>query len=174
MEVMALRDISAGEEVNCILPITDDICDAFMHQVCIPYLDPALHESRQRILEISYGFKCHCPSCLFLGAVGPLPGLPIGETAIFPLEKALRDLVGFVPVLAPVLPERSIEDTPPSLYCLLREGYMSGLSEAFSKASHEGQYDLAFESGVTLLSLYLLVYPSNYPQIGEIPKNLEF
>jgi hypothetical protein len=51
---------------------------------------------------------------------------------------------------------------------MLREGYMGGLSETFSKASHEGQYDLALESGETLLSLYLLIYPLNYPQIGKI------
>jgi len=137
--------------------------------VCLPYLDPALHETRQQILEISYGFKCQCPSCLFLGEIGPLPGLPIDETEITSLEKSLRDLVAFVPDLTHALPKRLIEDTPPSLYCMLREGYMGGLSETFSKASHEGQYDLALESGVTLLSLYLLIYPPNYPQIGKIP-----
>ncbi|KIM43208.1 hypothetical protein M413DRAFT_398217 [Hebeloma cylindrosporum] len=148
MEVVALRDISPEEEV------------------CLPYLDPALHESRRQILEISYGFKCQCPSCLFLQAIGPLPELPIDQTELSFLEKSLRDLVGFVPDLAHTLPERLIEDTPPSLYCMLREGYMAGLSETFSKASHEGQYDVALESGVTLLSLYLLVYPPNYPQTG--------
>ena len=136
--------------------------------MCLPYLDPALHESRRQILEISYGFKCQCPSCLFLGAIGPLPELPIDQTEISSLEKSLRALAGFVPDLVYTLPKRSIEDISPSLYCMLREDYMGGLSEMFSKASHEGQYDLALESGVTLLALYLLIYPPNYPQIGKI------
>ena len=142
--------------------------------MCLPYLDPALHESRRQILEISYGFKCQCPSCQFLETIGPLPGLPIDQTEISSLEKSLRDLVAFVPDLAHALPERLIKDTPPALYCMLREGYMGGLSETFSKASHEGQYDLALESGVTLLSLYLLIYPPNYPQIGKIRAHCNF
>lgn len=57
---------------------------------------------------------------------------------------------------------------------MLREGYMAGLSETFSKASHEGQCDLALESGLTLLSLYLLIYPPNYPQIGKIRAQFKF
>lgn len=44
---------------------------------------------------------------------------------------------------------------------------MTELSDKFRNASHDGLYDIAFESGITLLSLYLLVYPENYPQIGE-------
>lgn len=45
---------------------------------------------------------------------------------------------------------------------------MQNLSERFSKASHEGQYEVALESGLTLLSLYMIVYPENYPQIGAL------
>jgi len=43
---------------------------------------------------------------------------------------------------------------------------MEQLSDRFGKASHEGEYNIAIESGATLLALYLLVYPKNYPQIG--------
>lgn len=54
---------------------------------------------------------------------------------------------------------------------------MAGISEIFSQTSHEGQYNIALESGITLLSLYILIYPINYPQIGKtrdskIPKSL--
>lgn len=47
---------------------------------------------------------------------------------------------------------------------------MQNLSERFSKASHEGQYEMALESGLTLLSLYMIVYPENYPQIGSLKR----
>ena len=45
--------------------------------------------------------------------------------------------------------------------------FRSTLSETFSKSSHEGDYTQAADSGITLLALYLLIYPRNYPQIGS-------
>ena len=56
---------------------------------------------------------------------------------------------------------------PPELYSVLGEQFLPTLSEAFSRASHEGPYDVALSHGRTLLALYLLLYPQNYPQIGE-------
>ncbi|KAF8967151.1 hypothetical protein BDZ97DRAFT_569682 [Flammula alnicola] len=148
MEVVALRDILPGEEI------------------CLPYLDPALLESREQILEISYGFKCNCSSSLFLRSVGRLPELPTSPSEMSLLARQLREFVGLSFGTGSTLPDKPLETIPPSLYCVLRESYMGSLSETFSEASHEGQYDLAIESGMTLLSLYVLVYPINYPQIG--------
>jgi SET and MYND domain-containing protein len=60
-----------------------------------------------------------------------------------------------------------LEKLPVGLSCVLREDYISGLSEEFSKASHEGDYAVALNAGLTLLALYVVVYPPNYPQIGK-------
>ena len=83
------------------------------------------------------------------------------------LGRQLRDFVGIDFQLGSSLPIRPIESTPPVLYPVLREEYLTSLSSAFSESSHEGQYNVAIDSGITLLSLYVLIYPSNYPQIGE-------
>jgi len=66
------------------------------------------------------------------------------------------------------LPNRTIhEPIPRKLLCVFHESYLANLSETFSKASHGGAHDLALDVGVTLLALYVLIYPPNYPQIGE-------
>lgn len=49
---------------------------------------------------------------------------------------------------------------------LLHETYLPDTSELFSKASHEGDYLNALSAGLTLLAFYVVVYPTNYPQIG--------
>lgn len=59
---------------------------------------------------------------------------------------------------------------PQELHPLLSEGYLPTLSEEFSRSSHEGNYDRALSSGRTLLALYAVLYPHNYPQIGERPE----
>ncbi|KDR82823.1 hypothetical protein GALMADRAFT_1348489 [Galerina marginata CBS 339.88] len=148
MDVVALRDILPGEEI------------------CLPYLDPALLQAREQILELSYGFKCGCPSCLFLPRIGPLPEPPTNPAELSRLGSQLREFIGIDSIMNLKIPQVSIEATPPALYQVLRESYLGNLSETFSRASHEGQYDVAHESGLTLLSLYLLLYPVNYPQIG--------
>ncbi|KAF9475654.1 hypothetical protein BDN70DRAFT_883477 [Pholiota conissans] len=147
MDVIALRDINQGEEI------------------CLTYLDPALLETREQLLEISHGFKCQCTSSLFLRRIGRLPILPSTASEISHISEGLRRFVGVESLLSH-LPVKQIETIPPSLYCVLRESYMTGLSEIFSQGSHQGQYDIAIDSGMTLLSLYILVYPVNYPQIG--------
>lgn len=80
---------------------------------------------------------------------------------------ALRNYVGIDSALGPNLPVPSLENLPASLRCVLHESYMEQVSERFSKASHEGDYGVAVTSGLTLLALYLLIYPKNYPQIGR-------
>ncbi|KAF6755948.1 hypothetical protein DFP72DRAFT_964622 [Ephemerocybe angulata] len=155
MEVVSLRDIAVGEEI------------------CIPYIDPALMQTRHQVFQITYGFVCDCPACAFLRKIGTsVPEPPEDATELAHLGAKLRDFVGVdeylkgAPVVAADSQPRSLDDLPPALYCVLHESYMSTLSEAFSRASHEGDYVQAAESGVTLLALYLLVYPKNYPQIG--------
>ncbi|KAF8195565.1 hypothetical protein BJ912DRAFT_1021255 [Pholiota molesta] len=133
--------------------------------ISLTYLDPALLESREQILEISYGFKCQCAPSLFLRNIGQLPEAPSTEGELSHVSRELCKFVGFEFTMNN-LPMKSIESMPPSLYCVLRESYMAEISEIFSRTSHEGQYDIALESGITLLSLYILIYPINYPQIG--------
>jgi len=82
------------------------------------------------------------------------------------LGRRLRDFVDMDLKHGPSLPIQPIESTPPALYPVLREEYLTKLSSTFSESSHQGQYSLAIDSGKTLLSLYVLIYPSNYPQIG--------
>ncbi|KAJ3531387.1 hypothetical protein NMY22_g8174 [Coprinellus aureogranulatus] len=149
MEVVSLQNISAGEEV------------------CIPYFDPALMQTRQQVFQITYGFTCECPTCRFLHKIGQIPEPPIEHEELAKIGLKLREFVGVEDFLkSGKLQAKSLDELPKSLRSVLNESYMSELSEAFSKASHEGDYKTAADSGVTLLALYLLVYPRNYPQIG--------
>ena len=90
------------------------------------------------------------------------------------LGRRLRDFVDIDFQRGPCLPIRPIESTPPALYPVLREEYLTRLSSTFSESSHQGQYNLAIDSGMTLLALYVLIYPSNYPQIGEYIKVISY
>ncbi|CAK5284187.1 unnamed protein product [Mycena citricolor] len=58
------------------------------------------------------------------------------------------------------------ETLPPELLAVLNESFVAQLAETFRNASHDGSYQTAFTSGETLLALYRLIYPENYPQIG--------
>ncbi|KAL0961154.1 hypothetical protein HGRIS_006126 [Hohenbuehelia grisea] len=144
MEVVALRDITLGEEV------------------CLTYLDPALMQSRHQMLEITYGFRCRCQSCQTLNSMDATT-LPIDASDLGALEASLRKFVGIGTGAIPSAPSQAI---PRELYCLFSEAYLGQLSETFSKASHEGSYEVAQQSGETLLALYIMIYPPNYPQIG--------
>ncbi|KIK01870.1 hypothetical protein K443DRAFT_678014 [Laccaria amethystina LaAM-08-1] len=150
MEVIAIRDILSGEET------------------CIPYLDPAMTQSRHQILELTYGFRCDCSACLYIRSLGTLPELPTEPTELDDLGRQLREFVGIKDtlLLAPTLPSKSLESTPSSLHAVFHEAYMSSLSGTFSRCSHDGDYDIALDSGITLLALYILIYPPGYPQIG--------
>ena len=124
-------------------------------------------QSKHQILELSYGFTCSCSSCRFIKHIGILPELPTNSAELSTLGRQLRDFVGVDFQCGSNLPTRPIESTPPVLYPVLREEYLTSLSSTFSESSHQGQYNLAIDTGITLLSLYVLIYPSNYPQIGE-------
>jgi hypothetical protein len=84
------------------------------------------------------------------------------------MEKLLRDYVfpsGFSPEA--LLPRNVESAFPKVLYPVLHESYLMAVSQRFSNASHDGPSDIALETGLTLLALYVLIYPQNYPQIGE-------
>jgi len=103
-----------------------------------------------------------------LRQLGEPPEPPQSPDGIENIHMALRQYVGIdkTLILTPSLPMPSLADLPRELHCILHESYMEQLSDRFGKASHEGKYNIAIESGATLLALYLLVYPKNYPQIG--------
>ncbi|KAF8073697.1 hypothetical protein FPV67DRAFT_761319 [Lyophyllum atratum] len=147
MEVVALRDISSDEEI------------------CLPYLDPALLQSRQQIFDFTYGFRCTCASCQEMEHLGDIPTPPTSSEDLSSVAKALRNFLGLHQPLK-VLPRKPREAVPRLLLCVFHETYLSNLSETFSKSSHEGDYELALDVGVTLLGAYIMIYPPNYPQIG--------
>lgn len=103
----------------------------------------------------------------------PLPGIPTHERDLADLASQLRDFVGVHTGISS-LPTPQIHKIPLTLRCVLREDYMTKLSEEFSRTSHEGDYAPAISTGLTLLALYLIVYPPNYPQIGKSTKSFLF
>jgi SET domain len=165
MKVVALRDISPGEEVrlSVLSPPAEII---YPIQVCVPYLDPALLQSRQQIFELTYGFRCTCASCQFMETLGHIPSPPSSSDELHSVAGTIREFVGVNGLSHAGLPSRPQTTIPRPLFCIFHEVYLSTLSETFSKASHEGQYDLALDSGLTLLAVYIMIYPINYPQIG--------
>lgn len=150
MEIVALREIKATEEI------------------CISYVDPALIESRQQIFELTYGFSCTCPSCDFIRTLGSIPLLPVSEAALAELDSTLQAYcfpssnIDDRTMLAGV----ALPDLPENFHPVLRESYLLRLTDAFSRSSHEGSYHVALDVGLTVLAVYLLIYPENYPQIG--------
>lgn len=81
--------------------------------------------------------------------------------------KRLKELVRTMGTSPFLTGNDSTSTFPRELACVLHESFMAALSEKFSEASHEGQYEVALETSSTLVSLYQLIYPPNYPQIGE-------
>ncbi|KAJ4482063.1 hypothetical protein J3R30DRAFT_3456152 [Lentinula aciculospora] len=146
LEVVALRAISKGDEI------------------CIPYLDPALLQTRTTVFDLTYGFTCSCSSCSVVRKVGIIPELPEDPVEFQAVCKRLREFVKAMG-LSPFL---TSDDSlfPRDLACVLHESFISTLSEQFSAASHDGHYDVALESSTSLFALYQLIYPPNYPQIG--------
>jgi len=123
-----------------------------------------------QIFELTYGFRCTCPSCIYFEGVGNLPDTPEDPTKLAQLQNLLREFVfptGIYPAKGLTLPsETNYQRIPNLLLPVFHESYLAGLSETFSRASHEGNSDEALEAGVALLALYVLIYPVNYPQIG--------
>lgn len=98
--------------------------------------------------------------------MGPIPEPPADDKQ---LGLRLRKFMSVEEYLTTGnLDSKALDALPSSLRSVLHEDFMSRLSESFSKSSHEGDYEQAAESGVTLLALYLLIYPKNYPQIGIV------
>ncbi|KAF9230204.1 hypothetical protein BU15DRAFT_69395 [Melanogaster broomeanus] len=120
MEIVALCDIAPREEI------------------CIPYVDPALLETRQQMFQLTYGFTCTCPSCTALDRlkISQQPA-PDGEE-LASLGSALQRFV------FPVSTPDAIE--------LPR-------APSFSTFSHEGPFESALEVSLTVLAFYTLVYP---------------
>ncbi|KAI0354898.1 SET domain-containing protein [Trametes cingulata] len=151
MQVVALRDISEGEEIT------------------IPYLDPALPcQTRQEALRVNYGFECRCRLCAFQQPIQSGPPPERGSDALQDMEAELRAFalgVDARSIRVPTVPGL-YECMPATLHPTFHESYLPTLSELFSKTSHEGPYVDAVEAGLTLLAWYVLVYPPNYPQIG--------
>lgn len=136
-------------------------------QVCLPYLDPALLQSRQQMFDLTYGFRCTCSSCQFMETLGQIPCPPTSADELRSVARMVREFVGVNSLSYAGLPSRPQTPIPRPLFCVYHEEYLSVVSETFSKASHEGQYDLALDYGLTLLAVYIMIYPANYPQIGE-------
>ncbi|KAJ8590047.1 SET domain-containing protein [Rhizopogon salebrosus TDB-379] len=150
MEVVALQEIKATEEI------------------CIPYVDPALIDSRQQITKFTYGFSCICPSCISINAIGTIPPLPVSEATLADLDNALQRFCipsGDIDEKT-LLAGSALQELPENLYCVLHEGYLSRLTDIFSRSSHEGSYRVALHVGLSVFAVYLLIYPANYPQIG--------
>lgn len=124
-------------------------------------------QTRQQIFDLTYGFQCTCPSCVEIKSFGSIPPPPNDPDELLTVSRCLRAFVGIETSFSN-LPRKPRETIPRLLHCVFHETYLSNLSEVFSKASHESQYDLAIDAGVTLLGAYILIYPPNYPQIGKL------
>ncbi|KZP33583.1 hypothetical protein FIBSPDRAFT_720739 [Athelia psychrophila] len=151
MEIFALCEIGRGEEI------------------CMPYLDPALYQTRQQIFNLTYGFTCTCRSCAFALNVGSIPEPPKDGTTRRKLEESLRDFVFPTLQAQPFslkLPAARFETVPDALLPVLHESFLGSLTEIFSAASHDGPYSQALDVGATILAVYSVLYPPNYPQIG--------
>ncbi|KAI0304357.1 hypothetical protein B0F90DRAFT_1704858 [Multifurca ochricompacta] len=114
-------------------------------------------DDRQRALAAIYGFSCSCSFCAFQKIIVPSPS----DGAISPRTK--QCLLEFTRCFtsAPKLLHDSLQDfsrIPETLYTLL--------AESFSSKSHGTEVESALPDGLTLLALYCLIYPPNYPQIG--------
>jgi hypothetical protein len=170
MEVVALQEIKATEEVICAqVTRASKINNVFIFQICIPYVDPALIDSRQQFTKFTYGFSCICPSCISINAIGAIPPLPVSEAALADLDNALQRFCipsGDIDEKT-LLAGSALQELPENLYCVLHEGYLSRLTDIFSRSSHEGSYRVALHVGLSVFAVYLLIYPANYPQIGR-------
>lgn len=150
MEVIAIRDIVAGEEI------------------CIPYVDPALVETRQQMFRFTYGFTCTCPSCTNLKRFDASWPVPDGEV-LDSIGDSLRNFM--FPHAYPSeirLPSSpvNLETIPLDILRVFRESCLTSLCESFSTFSHDGPFESAIEVGLTILAFYVAIYPPNYPQIG--------
>lgn len=130
-----------------------------------------MYQTRQQMFSLTYGFTCTCSSCIFASEVGSIPDTPKDNTERSKLEKNIREFVfpklDDQPFTLKIPTERS-HSLPKELLPVLRESFLGGLTEIFSAASHDGPYARALDVGTTILAVYCVLYPPNYPQIGKI------
>ena len=64
--------------------------------------------------------------------------------------------------------DRNYEEIPSDLWLFLHESVLPACTEAFGEAASDvEQADKAIEVGLTVLAIYTLIYPPNYPQTGK-------
>ena len=68
---------------------------------------------------------------------------------------------------------QDFSEIPAALHSLFHPSILPGLAESFSAKSHGPAPELALHDGLTLLALYHLIYPPNYPQIGRLVALIE-
>ena len=172
MDIVVLREIQKDDEVRSALVLYFHVCLPIEYRkICLPYIDPALYQTRQQVFNFTYGFTCTCPSCMFAEKARPIPQPPELTIERRALENSLRDFVFPSLNLRPfelTLPKEPYNDIPDNLLPVLHESFLGGLSDTFSMASHNGPYREALDVGLTILAVYTLLYPPNYPQIGSL------
>jgi hypothetical protein len=99
-----------------------------------------------------------------------LPGDPL---ALKSLGTALRDLFSSDLSATRDFDKESAKfrQLPTSLLPVMHPSYLPALSEAFSRASHDGPLDEAVDIGKTLNAFYQMTYPPNFPLIGACYHN---
>ena len=131
-------------------------------------MDPALpFGDRERALDVIYGFSCSCPLCDFQRTITPL----LSDSDISPQSR--HHLLEFTECLTDVAHTHrdTLQDfskIPASLHSLFHPSILPRLAESFSSKSHGPAPESALHDGLTLLGLYHLIYPPNYPQIGRL------
>lgn len=85
------------------------------------------------------------------------------------LEAALRQFAFEEGITADFqLPEEQLcVKLPEELQPLMDDSVLSVLAKRFSIASDEGPFEMAMNTGETVLAIYLCIYPAYYPQIGS-------
>ena len=129
-------------------------------------MDPALpFGDRERALDIIYGFSCSCTLCDFQRTITPL--LSDSDISLQSRQRLLEFtecLTNVTHTHRDTLPDFS--KIPASLHYLFHPSILPRLAESFSSKSHGPAPESALHDSLTLLGLYHLIYPPNYPQIG--------
>jgi hypothetical protein len=175
MEIVALHQIRAGEEVGTHSDTCSDPDIDIQLQITIPYLDPATpYRDRASLLQSNYGFVCRCDLCETSRARWPdeahIPPPPSSATGLRSFGQTLRSFVFDSSDRARDV--SLFKELPEALNPAMHPLYLPALSEAFSKSSHEGPLVDALNVGRTLLALYRIIYPANFPMIGQCISNL--
>jgi hypothetical protein len=121
-------------------------------------------------LEKNYGFTCRCELCHISHVrwrdEASIPAPPSTPPSLRSFGRAVQ-LFAFGP------PSRLRDDSmlfkelPDALNAVMHPLYLSALAEAFSTSSHDGPLEDALDVGRTLLALYRIIYPANFPMIGQ-------